>query len=98
MINDKQSVKKITEVLNIDYHTYLHESKILYLENKIKEIKTQKFKIAGKYNITSIVDFENLYKNGKLEEHATLEDFKEMDRLEYIESNLQLQLTELRNG
>lgn len=98
MFNDKESVKKITDVLNIDYHTYLYESQILYLENKLKEIKIQKFKIAGKYNITSIVEFENLYKNGELEEQASLDDFKEMDRLEYLENNLQIQLAELRNG
>ena len=76
-------IKIITKDFNISAEVFLRESSRTFLEHKLKEINTQIFNIASKYNITSINDFENKYKAGKLEEIETFDDFKKLDRLEF---------------
>ena len=91
------SIKEITKDLNIDYHTFLHQSQRLFIEEKLKEIKAQIHEIAGKYNIQSIAEFDKLYQEGKIEEHTSMEDYKKLDRLEYQRDKLNSYLQQMEN-
>ena len=96
-MNNQFSIKEITKDLNIDYHTFLHQSQRLFIEEKLKEIKAQIHEIAGKYNIQSIVEFDKLYQEGKIEEHTSMEDYKKLDRLEYQRDKLNSYLQQMEN-
>ena len=39
--------------------------------------------ITGKYNISSIADFDELYKRGEVEEKNSWIDFQNLDHLEF---------------
>ena len=97
-MNNNLLIKEITQDLNIDYNVFLHQSQLLFIEEKLKQIKADIHEIAGKYNIRSIIDFDKLYKEGKLEEHTSFEDFKKLDRLEYLRDKLESHLSQMKNG
>lgn len=61
----------------------LRESLKGFLEKKLREIKTEIFKIAEKYKISSVEELEVLFKEGKIEEKNSLEDFQKLDHLEF---------------
>ena len=82
----------------MDYHTFLHESKRLFLEEKLKEIRIKKYKIAQKYHIKNIEEFDDLFKQGKADEFKSFDDFKEYDRLEYLNNKIENYLNELMDG
>ena len=89
---------EIAKDLNIDYHTFLHQSQRLFLEEKLKEVKSAIHDIAGKYNINSIEEFERLFKEGSIEEYTSLEDYKKLDRLEYQRDKIESYLQLIENG
>jgi len=91
-------IREITNDLNIDYHTFLHQSQRLFIEGKLKEIKSKIYEIAGKYNIRSIAEFDQLYRDGKVEEYTSLEDYKKLDRLEYQRDKLESFLQQIENA
>jgi|AntRauTorcE11898_2_1112593.scaffolds.fasta_scaffold16984_3 hypothetical protein len=96
-MEQQNTIDKITRSLNIDYHTFKHESTRYFLERKLRDVTSGIFNICGKYNIQSIQQFDELYIQGKLEEHTTMEDYKKLDRLEYQRDTLKNLLTELKN-
>ena len=96
-MDNQVNIKEITKDLNIDYHTFLHQSQRLFIEEKLKEIKAQIHEIAGKYDIRSIVEFDKLYQEGKIEEYTSMEDYKKLDRLEYQRDKLTFYLQQMEN-
>ncbi len=76
-------INHITEDLNIPYNSFLQISTKVFLEKQLKEIQTQIYEIAVKYNVKSIFEFEKKYKSGIFDEFDTFSDYKELDRLEY---------------
>jgi intein-encoded DNA endonuclease-like protein len=73
----------LSKDLNLPKETILDESLKVFLEKKLREIKTAIFKIAVKYNVSSVKEFEDLYKKGKVEEKDTWEDLQKLDHLEF---------------
>lgn len=96
-MDQQNTIDKITRSLNIDYHTFKHESTRYFLERKLRDVTSGIFNICGKYNIRSIQQFDELYKEGKIEEHTTMEDYKQLDRLEYQRDTIKNLLAELKN-
>lgn len=96
MLTDTKSmVKKIARDLNLTDDAFLKESSRIFLERKLKEIKAGIFEIASRYGVSSIVDFENLYKEGKLDEFNSFEEYKALDRLEYQKEKIEKLLSDL---
>ncbi len=60
-----------------------------FLEKKLREIKTEIFKIAGRYKISSIEEFDELYKKGKIEEKDSWIDFQKLDHLEFKKDEIE---------
>jgi len=97
-MDEQKTISAITKSLNIDYQTFKHESTRYFLERKLREVKAEIFRICGEYQINSIQEFDDLYKAGKVEEFATMDDYKELDRLEYQRDVINNLLLEIRNG
>lgn len=67
----------------------MRQSLRTFLERKLREIK-------AKYMISSIEEFEELYKEGKIEEKSSFEDFRRLDHLEFKKEELEKILEELK--
>ena len=93
--NTQKIIRNIAKDIELPYDLFLQESSRLFLERKIKKIRIDILEIAGKYGVSTISEFENLYKQGKIEESQTLDDYKRLDRLEYEKEKIEKLLQEL---
>ncbi|NIA02343.1 MAG: hypothetical protein GWP15_03090 [Nitrospirae bacterium] len=94
--NTQKIIKNIAKDIELPYDLFLQESSRLFLETKIKKIRIGILEIAGKYGVSTISEFENLYRQGKIEESQTLDDYKRLDRLEYEKEKIEKLLQELK--
>jgi hypothetical protein len=72
----------------------IEKSLKIFLERKVREIKTEIFKITGKYNISSVEELEELYKKGEIEEKDSCQDLQKLDHLEFKRDELEKLLKE----
>lgn len=91
-----KAIDILSKDLNLPKETILDESLKAFLEKKLREIKTAIYKIAIKYNISSVKEFDDLYKKGKVEEKDTWEDFQRLDHLEFKRDEIENLLRELK--
>ncbi len=85
----EKSLEYISIQLQISKEEFLRQSTIAFLDKKAREINSEILALAGKYGVHSIQEFENLYKEGKLEEAGTWEDFQKFDHLEFKRDQIQ---------
>jgi len=88
-------IEALAKKLNIPKEEMLRESLKVFLERKLREVKTEIFKITTKYGISSIREFEELYKKGKIEEKDSWQDFQKLDHLEFKRDELEKMLREI---
>lgn len=79
----------LAEKLNLSKEEMLRESLKFFLERKLREIKTEIFKIRTKYGVSSVKEFEELYKKGKIEEKDTWRELQRLDHLEFKKDELE---------
>ena len=72
------------------------ESLKVFLERKLREIKTEVFRLTGKYSISSVEELEELYKKGQIEEKDSWRDYHKLDHLEYKKAEIEKFLDELK--
>lgn len=94
METDK-TLKVLSKEFSLSKEVILKEGLKSFLEKKLREIKTEIFRIAGKYNVSSIEELEELYKRGEIEEKDTWQDFQKLDHLEFKRDKLVKLLQEL---
>ena len=68
----------------------------IFLERKLREIKTEIFRITGKYKISSIEELEGLYKRGEIEEKDSLNGYQKLDHLEFKRDQIKRLLHEFK--
>ena len=73
---------------NLSREAIIEESLRIFLERKLREIKTEIFKIRGKYGISSVEKLEELYRKGKIEEKNSWQDLQKLDHLEFKRDEL----------
>jgi len=61
----------------------------IFLERKLREIKTEIFRITGKYKIKSAEEFDQLYKTGQVEEKDSWNDYQKLDHLEFKKEEIE---------
>ncbi len=81
-------IPRISFILKIDKEKLEKESIRTYLHIKLRRCEAEIFNIAKKYGVSSVEEFENLYKRGELEEEGTWEDFFKLDHLEAEKDSL----------
>ncbi len=74
----------------------IKESLKVFLEKKLREIKTEVFRLTGKYRVLSVKELEELYKKGEIEEKDSWRDYQKLDHLEYKKAEIEKLLGELR--
>ncbi|MEA1965589.1 MAG: hypothetical protein U9O41_10780 [Candidatus Aerophobetes bacterium] len=79
---------------NLSKEAIIEESLRVFLERKLREVKTEIFKIRGKYGISSVEKLEELYRKGKIEEKNSWQDLQKLDHLEFKRNKLKKFLKE----
>ena len=91
-----QTIQTISTEFHLSQDTIIQESLKVYLEKKLREIKTEIFKIYGKYSITSVEALESCFENGIIEEKDALDDYHKLDHLEFKRDEINRVLMELK--
>ncbi|RLD36788.1 MAG: hypothetical protein DRI83_04950, partial [Bacteroidetes bacterium] len=74
-------INELPEKLNLSQQNMIKENLKVFLERKLRELKVEIFRIRSKYGISSVEEFEELYKRGEIEEKNTWQDLQRLDHL-----------------
>ena len=88
-------INDLAEKLNISADEIIRESLKIFLERKLRELKVEIFRIRSKYGISSVEEFEELYKRGEIEEKNTWQDLQRLDHLEFKKNEIENALKNL---
>lgn len=91
-----QTIQTISTEFHLSQETIIQESLKAFLEKKLREIKTEIFRIYGKYSVTSVEALESCFENGTLEEKDALDDYHKLDHLEFKRDEINKFLQELQ--
>lgn len=80
---EMKNTNDIAEKLNISKEDLLQDSIKFFLKKKLRELKTEIFKITSRYGVRSVEEFEEKYKKGEIEEKDTWQDLQRLDHLEF---------------
>ena len=58
------------------------------LERQLREVKAEIFRITGRYGVASVMEMEERYRDGVLEEADSWRDLQRLDHLEYKRDRL----------
>lgn len=90
-----KTIEMLAQEFNLSKEAILRESLKVFLERKLREIKTEIFKIVGKYKVSSVEELEELYKKGEVEEKDSWQDLQKLDHLEFKRDELEKLLKEI---
>ncbi len=90
-----EKIEALAEKLNLSKDEMLRDSLKVFLERKLREIKTEIFKIRTKYGVSNVEEFEALYKKGEIEEKDTWQDLQKLDHLEFKKEEIEKAMEEL---
>ena len=80
--------KTVAQELNIAEQDVLKLGLSALVERELRAVKAEVFEITGRYNVSSVKEMENRYKDGSLEEAASWRDLQRLDHLEYRRDRL----------
>ena len=86
---EMKEIEELAEKLNLTKEEMVRESLKLFLERKLREIKTEIFSIRSKYGVASVEAFEEKYKKGEIDEKDTWQDLQKLDHLEFKKDELE---------
>jgi len=87
-------LEMLAREFNLSKEALIEESLKIFLERKLREVKSEIFKITGKYGISSVEGLEELYKRGEVEEKDSWQDLQKLDHLEFKRNELEKFLKE----
>ncbi len=91
-----QTIQAISTEFHLSQEAIIQQSLRVFLEKKLREIKTEIFKIYGKYRVTSVEALESCFEAGTLEETDALDDYHKLDHLEFKRDEISKILLELQ--
>ncbi len=74
--------RDIAVLLKINEKDLERESLKLFLEEKLKKLEIERFAITKKYGVSSIDEMEKFYREKKISEKDSWEDFFRLDHIE----------------
>jgi hypothetical protein len=73
---------EIASLFNTNEENIRKESFRMYLNDKVRKLTIEKFNIAKKYGISTIEEMEAYYKNRKISEKDSFEDYFTLSHVE----------------
>jgi hypothetical protein len=80
---------KAAKALQVSEEDVLRQGIRALLERRLRDIKAQIFELTGCYEISSVEEMEEQYRDGTLEEADSWRDLQHLDHLEYKRDRLQ---------
>ncbi len=80
---EEKELESLAEKLNLSKDEMLREGLKYFLERKLREIRTEIYKIRTRYGVSSVEEFEDLYKKGEVDEKDTWQELQRLDHLEF---------------
>ncbi len=80
---EEKELESLAEKLNLSKDEMLREGLKYFLERKLREIRTEIYKIRTRYGVSSTEEFEDLYRKGELDEKDTWQELQKLDHLEF---------------
>ena len=80
---------RASEALQVSKENVLRQGIRVLLERRLCDIKVQIFELTGRYEISSVEELEERYREGTLEEADSWRDLQRLDHLEYKQEHLQ---------
>ena len=74
--------EKIASLAGLNVDELERESPKVYLEQRLRYLEVEKFSIVQKYGISNVEEMEEMYKEKKLSERESWEDYFELDHIE----------------
>lgn len=87
-IQTSEILQKVSQELHLAEDELMIEGMKAILERKLLELNTQIVDITTRYKVTSVVDMEQQYEQGTLQEADSWDDFQRLDHLEYRRDQL----------
>ena len=94
-IETNKTLEILAKEFSLSKDAIIKEGLKIFLERKLREIRTEIFRITGKYKVSSVEEFEELYKRGEIEEKDSLDDYQKLDHLEFKKDEIERLLHEL---
>jgi len=95
-IETNKTLEVLAKEFSLSKDVIIKEGLKIFLERKLREIKTEIFRITGEYKISSVEEFEELYKRGEIEEKDSLKDYQKLDHLEFKRDEIEKLLHEFK--
>jgi len=95
-IETNKTLEVLAKEFNLSKEVIIKEGLRIFLERKLREIKTEIFRITGKYMISSVEELEGLYERGEIEEKDSLRDYQKLDHLEFKRDEIEKLLNEFK--
>jgi hypothetical protein len=89
MTDRTRIVDTLARDFGISVENVLDESLRSFLEKKLREVSSQYYAIGRKYGVCSVLEMEQLYVSGKIEESVSREDFETLDHLEFKKNEIE---------
>ncbi len=89
-------IDRVADVLSLSADDVVFASTENLLEERLLQLNRQVTALADKYNVTSVVEMDERYRDGTLSESDSWDDFQRFDHLEYDRDRVQELLTTLR--
>ena len=86
-------LKKVAQELHVSEEDLVRHGLRSFLEDQLREVKAEIFKITGFYGVSNVEEMEARYREGTLEEAESWQDLQHLDHLEHKRDTL-LQLIE----
>ena len=94
-VTDK-TLDVLAKEFNLSRDILIKQSLKVFMEKRLREIKTEVFRLTGKYSVSSVNELEELYKKGEVEEKDSWRDYQKLDHLEYKKVEIEKLLDELK--
>lgn len=78
----KEAYQMAANLFNARVEELEREGLKLYLKRRLRDLKIEKFNIAKKYGVRTSEEMERFYREKKLSEKDSWEDFFELDHIE----------------
>lgn len=79
----------VAQELRLSEDEVLRQGLRTLLERQIRAISAEVLEIHGRYNVTSVEEMEDRYRDGSIEEATSWRALQRLDRLEYKRERLQ---------
>ncbi len=77
------NIQEFSSEIGINKDELVRQSLLLFIWNKLKDVKFELYSLQKKYQVDTVFEFEKLYEAGKIDEADTFTDYQKFDRLSY---------------